>query len=258
MRTGGIARIPALLLLLLLGLPVLGLVAGTSAGEVVAALGQPSTRAALWLSIRTTLVALGVMVLFGTPLAWWLSRARGGWTRVAWVAVELPVVLPPAVLGVAMLETFGRRGWLGPALDSVGVVLPFTTSAVVLAQILVGAPLFVLTAAAAFQAVDDDLLLVARTLGAGPTRAWFTVALPIAAPGLASAAALGWARALGEFGATLMFAGNLEGRTQTLPLAIYGALEHDLAAARAISVCLVGVAVVLLLGVRGRVWRARS
>jgi len=256
-RAEAIARVPAALLLLLLGLPVLGLVAGTSPGELVAALQQPSTRAALWLSIRTTCVALGVMVIFGTPLAWWLSRARGGWSRAAWVAVELPVVLPPAVLGVAMLETFGRRGWLGPALDAVGVVLPFTTSAVVLAQILVGAPLFVLTAAAAFQAVDDDLLLVARTLGAGPSRAWFTVALPAAAPGLASAAALGWARALGEFGATLMFAGNLEGRTQTLPLAIYGALEHDLAAARAISVCLVGVAVVLLLGVRGRVWRAR-
>lgn len=238
------------LLLVVLVLPVLGLVAGTAPGELLDALSLPSTRTALWLSLRTTALALALVVLLGTPLAWALSRGRRRRHRVALSLVELPVVLPPAVLGVALLETFGRSGWLGPALGAVGVQLPFTSAAVVLAQVIVGAPLYVLTATAAFRAVDDDLLLVARTLGAGPARAWWTVAAPLAAPGLASAAALAWARALGEFGATLMFAGSLPGRTQTLPLAIYGALERDMAQARAISVLLVVVAVGLLLGVR--------
>jgi molybdate transport system permease protein len=238
------------MLLLVLALPVLGLVAGTSPAELWAAILEPGTQAALGLSLRTTLVSLAVMLALGTPLAWSLSRWRGPGRRLALSLVELPIVLPPAVLGVALLETFGRAGALGPALSSVGISLPFSTAAVVLAQVLVGAPLYVLAATAAFEAVDDDLLLVGRTLGAGPTRAWWTIALPVAAPGLLSGAALAWARALGEFGATLMFAGNLPGRTQTLPLAIYGALERDMGQARAAAVLLVGVALVLLLSVR--------
>lgn len=243
-------HLPAALLVALLLLPLTGLVAGTSPGELVHALGQPTARSALWLSLRTTVVALAVLLLLGTPLAWWLSRARGPLARTVAVLVELPVVLPPAVLGLALLLTFGRRGLLGPVLESVGLVLPFSTAAVVLAQVLVGAPLFVLTAAAAFRAVDEDLLLVARTLGASPTRAWLDVALPIARPGLLSGAALAWARGLGEFGATLMFAGNLAGTTQTAPLAIYAAFESDLDQARALSVVLVAVALVLLVAVR--------
>lgn len=242
--------VPALALLALLALPLTGLIVGTSPSELAEALAMPSTRSALWLSVRTTSCALALMVALGTPLAWRLSRARARVGAAALLAIEVPVVLPPAVLGVAMLETFGREGLLGPALAAVGLSLPFSTHAVVLAQLMVGAPLYVLTATAAFRAVDDDILLVARTLGAGPARAWATVALPAAAPGLLSGAALGWARALGEFGATLMFAGNLEGRTQTLPLAIYGALERDMAQARSISVLLVLIAVGLLVGLR--------
>ncbi|NOY27490.1 MAG: molybdate ABC transporter permease subunit [Oligoflexia bacterium] len=256
---GRLVRVLGLLLLVLLVLPVVGLVARTGPGDVLSALALPSTRAALALSLRTTTVALFFIVLLGMPLSWWLSRGGAWWHRWALIIVQLPVVLPPAVLGVALLQTFGRQGLLGTALAAIGLSLPFSTHAVVLAQVLVGAPLFVLTASAAFRFVDDDLLLVARTLGAGPTRAWFTVALPTAAPGLVSAAALAWARALGEFGATLMFAGNLPGRTQTLPLAIYSALERDLAQARAISVLLVIVAVGLLLGLgltRVGAWRA--
>lgn len=255
---GRLARVSGLLLLLLLALPVVGLIARSSPAELIAALALPSTRLALWLSLRTTTVALAFIVVLGLPLSWWLSRGQRRWGQWAMLLVELPVVLPPAVLGVAMLETFGRRGLLGPALAALGLSLPFSTEAVVLAQVLVGAPLFVLTAVSAFRVVEEDTLLVARTLGAGPARAWFTVALPLAGPGLVSAAALAWARALGEFGATLMFAGSLPGRTQTLPLAIYSALERDLAQARAISVLLVLVAVGLLLGLRlGRVgaWR---
>lgn len=250
MSPGRLAALTGGLLLAVLLLPVLGLVARTSPAELVAAFALPSTRRAVALSLGTTLAALGVVVALGTPLAWTLSRGGRRWHAPALVAVEIPVVLPPAVLGVALLETFGRNGWLGPLLGALGVSLPFTTAAVVLAQIVVGAPLFVLTAVAAFRAVDDDMLLVARTLGATPARAWLTVALPVAAPGLLSAAALAWARALGEFGATLMFAGNLPGRTQTLPLAIYGALERDAAQARAISVLLVAIALTLLLGLR--------
>ncbi len=251
------ARWAGFALLLLLAAPALGLVAGTSPADLAHALSLPSTHDALRLSLRTTSASLAVTVALGTPLAWWLSRGGGTAARLARGMVELPIVLPPAVLGVAMLETFGR-GTLGPALAAVGLSLPFSSEGVVLAQIVEGAPLFVLTAAAAFAAVDDDHLIVARTLGAGPARAWATVALPAAAGGMATGAALAWARSLGEFGATLMFAGNLQGRTQTLPLAIYGALERDLAQARSLSVLLIGAAVVLLVGLRaGGAWRAR-
>ena len=237
---------PALLLGALLVLPLVGLTAHTSPTELLAALAQPSTRAALALTAVTSTVAVLGVIVGGTPLAWWLSRAEGRRAAVVQLLVELPVVLPPAVLGVALLETFGRQGLLGPALGEVGVSLPFTSVAVVLAQGLVAAPLYVLTASAAFRAVDDDLVVVARTLGASPARAWLTVALPTAGAGLAAGVGLAWARALGEFGATLIFAGNLPGRTQTLTLAIFQALEGDLGQARAISLLLVAVAVVLL------------
>jgi len=249
-RTGRATAATGAMLLIVLALPVFGLVAGTTPAELWATMLDPETQAALALSLRTTLVSLALMLALGTPLAWSISRWVGPGRRVALTLVELPIVLPPAVLGVALLETFGRAGALGPALGNLGISLPFSTAAVVLAQVLVGAPLYVLAATAAFEAIDDDLLLVGRTLGAGPIRAWWTIALPIAAPGLVSGAALAWARALGEFGATLMFAGNLPGRTQTLPLAIYGALERDMGQARSAAVLLVAVALVLLLSVR--------
>ncbi|MFT7518004.1 MAG: molybdate transport system permease protein [Kiritimatiellia bacterium] len=245
-----LASIPALALLVVLLLPLIGLTVSTSPAEILRALWLPSTHVALWLSAWTTTAALLIVVALGTPLAWWLSRSRGPLAQAAEVVVELPVVLPPAVLGIALLETFGRQGLLGSALESIGVGLPFTPAAVVLAQVLVAAPLYVLTASAAFRTVDDDLLLVARTLGVGPVRAWATIALPMAFAGLLSGAALAWARALGEFGATLMFAGNLPGTTQTLTLAIFQAMDHDLGQARAISLILVAVAVVLLLCLR--------
>ncbi len=235
------------ILLVVLLLPLLGLIGSSGPAETWAALQLPETRTALWLSLRTTLVAMVVIVAFGTPLAWRLSRGGRG-TGVVLALVELPIVLPPAVLGIALLQTFGRQGMFGPALAAAGVQLPFSTAAVVLAQVLVGAPLFVSAGVAAFRTVDDDLLLVARTLGASPVRAWVSVAVPAALPGLISGAALAWARGLGEFGATLMFAGNARGVTQTLPLLIYEAMESDMAVARAISVVMVGVAVAVLAG----------
>lgn len=238
------------MLLAFLGLPLLGLATALEPSDLLQTLARSESRSAILLSLQTSALALGVSLCLGTPAAWWLSRGRGRVGNLALVALELPIVLPPAVLGVGLLETFGRSGLFGPALSAIGASLPFSTAAVVLAQFLVGCPLYTLIAAAAFRIVDDDLLLVARTLGASPTRAWLTVALPAAAPGLLSAAALAWARSLGEFGATLMFAGNLPGTTQTMPLAIYEALERSLTEATALSIVLVALALGLLVAVR--------
>ena len=236
----------AALLVAFLVLPVAALFATTSASEVLLGLRAPLVLPALWLSLGTTAASLGIVIALGTPLAWLLSRGKGRLARAVETAVQLPVVIPPAVAGLALLLAFGRRGLLG----GLGLQLAFTTSAVVLAEVFVAAPFYLQAATAAFRRVDEELLIVARTLGAGPLRTFLRVALPLARPGLTSGAAMAWARALGEFGATLMFAGNLTGRTQTLPLAIYTAMESDLRAAQSLSLILVLIAFILLLVVR--------
>lgn len=238
------------LLLAFLAVPVLGLLTGTSWADFCAGLAHPLVWPALRLSLLTTLVSLSVTVVLGTPLSWTLAHAERRWGRAAETLVQLPIVIPPAVAGIALLLAFGRRGILAGWLYPEGWSVTFTTAAVVLAQIFVSAPFFVQAAVSAFRRIEPNLLIVARTFGASPWRVFLRVALPLAAPGLAAGALLSWARALGEFGATLMFAGNLEGRTQTLPLAIYTALEADLRVAQALSLVLMVVAVVLLLGVR--------
>jgi len=237
----------AALLVAFLVLPIAALLWSTGWRDVVAGLGDRLALAALLLSGLTTASSLVVVVLLGTPLAWTLARRGGGLARALGTIVQLPIVVPPAVSGLALLLAFGRRGLLGPWLASLGLSLPFTTAAVVLAEVFVSAPFYVMAAAAAFRRVDPALLTVARSLGAGPARTFFRVAVPLSLPGLATGAALSWSRALGEFGATLMFAGNLTGRTQTLPLAIYTAMEVDLRPAKAMAVLLVAVAFVLLL-----------
>jgi molybdate transport system permease protein len=242
----------AAVLVALLALPTLSLFVTAPPGELLAGFRHPVAAPALLLSLVTTLLSLALVVGLGTPLAWWLARARGGLGRAVETVVALPVVIPPAVAGLALLLTFGRRGLLGPALGGLGWALSFTTTAVVLAQVFVSAPFYVQGATAAFRGLDANLLVVARSLGASPARAFFRIALPLARPGLVAGAAMSWARALGEFGATLMFAGNLPGKTQTLPLAIYTALESDLRAAQALSVLLVLVAFALLLVLRAR------
>lgn len=238
------------MLVIVLALPLLALALSTDADALAAGLRSPLFGPALALSLRTTVVSLGFIVVCGTPLAWWLAttRRRGG--KAVEVLVELPIVMPPAVIGVALLYTFGRSGLLGPALAGAGISLPFTEAAVIVAQIVVAAPFYVLAAANAFREIDPDLLTVARTLGASPAGAFMRVALPVALPGLAVGAALAWARALGEFGATLLFAGNLGGRTRTLPLAIFTALERDVREALVFALVLAAVAAVLLLGLR--------
>jgi len=240
----------ALPILALLVLPLVALLLASSPADLRAGVGDPLFAPALWLSTQTTLLSLVLVIVFGTPLAWWLATAPLGRTRSVEVFVELPVVLPPAVVGIALLQTFGRSGLFGPQLNQLGVQVPFTTIAVVLAQVVVSAPFYIQAAAAAFRRVDPDLLLVGRTLGQSPAGTFFRVAVPLALPGLISGAALSWARALGEFGATLLFAGNLTGTTQTMPLAIYMALESDVRVALALSLVLAAVSVLLLFGLR--------
>lgn len=243
-------RAAAGLMLLVLVLPLTALLLSTSLSDFFSGLRHPLALAALRLSLLTTSLSLACTLLLGTPLAWWMARHTGRLERVVSTLVQLPVVVPPAVSGLALLLAFGRRGLFGPLLEHGGWSLPFTTAAVVIAELFVSAPFYIQSAAAAFRRLDEDLLLVARTLGAGPVARFLRITLPLSRNGLVTGAALSWARALGEFGATLMFAGNLTGRTQTLPLAIYTALETDLRPAKALSLLLVAVAlgVLLLLG----------
>lgn len=255
----------AAMLLILLGLPMAALALSSSPTEILAGVRHALFLPALSLSARTTLLSLLIVVVTGTPLAWWLAASPPDQkrTRIVELIVDLPIVLPPAVVGIALLQTFGRNGLFGPQLGALGISIPFTSAAVVVAQVVVSAPFFVQSAANAFRKVDRDLMIVARTLGASPAQAFFRVAIPVALPGLLAGAALALARSIGEFGATLLFAGNLPGATQTMPLAIFTTLESDVRAALAISLVLAGVAVLLLFGLRlgphlFKQWRAQS
>ncbi len=246
----GIGLLLSSILVGLLVTPLGALALSTTPGDIAAGLRHPSFAPALWLTLRTTLVSLAATVAFGTPLAWWLATSSSRTARVTSLLVELPIVVPPAVVGVALLQTFGRQGLFGPLLANAGITVPFSPYAVVLAQLVVSAPFYVQGAANAFRKVDPDLLTVARTLGATPEEAFLRVALPIARPGLVVGASLAWARAIGEFGATLLFAGNMPGSTQTMPLAIFSALESDVRVAIVLSLVLAATGVSLLLALR--------
>lgn len=237
-------------MLAIVTVPLIALASASSLSDIAAGARHPLFAPALWLSARTTVASLAVIVAAGTPLAWWLARASGRGARTVELLVDLPIVIPPAVMGIALLQTFGPHGLLGPALASLGIHLPFTTTAVVAAQVVVSAPFYIQGAAAAFRRVDDDLMIVARTLGQSPAGAFFRVAVPLALPGMVAGAALSWARALGEFGATLFFAGNFPGSTQTMPLAIYTALESDTRVAIALALTLAAASVLLLIPLR--------
>ena len=239
----------------LLIVPLLALAMSTSWADLQRGLADPMFSAALGLSLRTTLTSLVVTIVLGTPLAWWLASSRSRLAEVVGVVVELPIVVPPAVVGVALLQTFGRQGLFGPALTSIGVSVPFTERAVVIAQIVVSSPFFVQAAANAFRKVERDTMIVARTLGSSQAGAFFRIALPIAAPGILVDASLAWARALGEFGATLLFAGNMPGRTQTMPLSVFSAHESYVRLAVVFSLVLVAVGGLPLAGLR---WLSRS
>lgn len=234
----------------LLVLPLFALVVSSTPDEFMSGLRHPLFARALRLSLGTTVLSLAITVVLGTPLAWWLASSRSTGARIVSLLVAVPIVIPPAVVGVALLQTLGAQGVLGPALHGLGLRIPFTRAAVVLAQVVVSAPFFVQAATSAFREIDRDTIAVARTLGATPAGAFVRVALPISTPGLLAGASLAWARSLGEFGATLLFAGNMPGTTQTLPLAIFTALESDVRLAVVFSVFLAGMGLVLLAGLR--------
>lgn len=212
-------------------------------------LNDPVVQDALTLSLLTSVMALGLSLLIGTPVAYLLARHRFPGHQIIDTLIDLPIVLPPAVAGVALLMAFGRRGILGPFLsDTFGVELPFTIAAVVIAQTFVAIPFYVKSAQAGFQSVDADLLQVAATLGISRFEIFRSVTVPLALPALVGGAVMTWARALGEFGATLLFAGNFAGRTQTMPLAIFQTLESgSLNAALALSAILIVVSFSVLI-----------
>ncbi|HMM40922.1 MAG TPA: ABC transporter permease [Thermomicrobiales bacterium] len=244
-----VLAVSSLALLLLLVLPLAAIfIRGVPEGALARALDDPIVRQALTLSLVTTSVSMLLSLAIGTPVAFLLARYRFRGHQLLDTLVDLPMVLPPAVAGVALLMAFGRRGVAGPFLSDLGIEIPFTTIAVVLAQTFVAVPFYVRSARAGFESVDAGLEEVAATLGAGSPTIFRTVTVPLALPALLGGAVMAWARALGEFGATLMFAGNFAGRTQTMPLAIYQTLASGrLDAALALSIILVVVSFSVLL-----------
>ncbi|MCW2621310.1 MAG: NifC-like ABC-type porter [Frankiales bacterium] len=246
---------PALLGAALLVLPLVGLLTKTPWTRLPGLLGREQVQAALWLSLRCSLGALALSLLLGVPLAWVLARSRLPGLRLLRGLVTVPLVLPPVVGGVALLLAFGRRGLFGPLLDDTGTIPAFTPWGVVLAETFVALPFLVLTVEGALSSLDPRHEETAATLGAGPVRVFRTVTLPMLGPSMAAGAALAWARALGEFGATITFAGSLQGRTQTVPLAVNELLVDDPPAAYALSAVLLVVSVAVVVALRARLPR---
>lgn len=218
---------------------------------------SPVVIEALRLSLVTTFISLAITVGLGTPLAYLLARRRTRLTALAEVLVDLPLVLPPSVAGLGLLLVFGRRGLIGESLDAAGLAIPFTTIAVVLAQVFVAAPFYVRAARAAIGGVSRDLEDAARVDGASELRVFVEVTLALARPGISAGLVMSWARSLGEFGATILFAGNVLGRTQTLPLVVYaefqaGDLDAAIAAAAVLVLAAIGVLIAVRLARSGR------
>ncbi|MFD0372277.1 ABC transporter permease [Streptomyces sp. NPDC127114] len=245
--------LPALLAVAFLALPLIGILARTEWGELGDHLTSPGTVEALKLSLLVSFWALGLSLLLGVPLAWLLARVPFPGKAFVRSLVLLPMVLPPTVGGVALLLAFGRRGLLGPWLESTfGVTLPFHTSGAVVAATFVAMPFLVISLEGALGGLRPRYEETAASLGASPVRVFFTVTLPMVVPGVVAGAALTWARALGEFGATITFAGNLPGTTQTLPLQVYLLLQEEPEAATSVSLLLLAIAMGVLVALRGR------
>jgi molybdate transport system permease protein len=240
-----------------LALPIVAIFVHTTPSHLLHQLSNPVVRDAFVVSLRTSVLAQLLILVFGTPTAYLLATTHFPGRSAAVTLVELPLVLPPAVAGIALLAAFGRLGLLGSSLDALGISLPFTQSAVTVAVAYVASPLYIRQAVAAFEATDPNLVAASRTLGAGPVRTFFRIVLPLARAGLIAGLALSFARGLGEFGATIMFAGSLQRVTQTLPLAIYAEFAVNFDATLAISGVLVLFSVILLFGLRiGLTWQA--
>jgi molybdate transport system permease protein len=242
--------VAAALTLCFLTLPIVAIFVDVGPRELLASLDDPVAVDALVLSLETTAIAIVVIVAVGTPAAYLLATREFRGRSVVVTLIELPLVLPPAVAGIALLASFGPEGLFGSALDDAGIQLVLQTAGVIVALTFVAAPFNLRQAQEAFAAVDRNLLDAARTLGASEARAFLRVAVPSAGQGITSGMALAWGRALGEFGATLMFAGSFPGITQTVPLAIFARFSNDFTSALALSGVLVLVAAALLLSVK--------
>jgi molybdate transport system permease protein len=236
--------------LVFLTLPIVAIFVDSSPGDLIDSLGSQQSLDALWLSLRTSAASIAIILLAGTPAAYFLATRSFRGRALAVTLIELPLVLPPAVAGIALLASVGPSGILGGAIEAAGIELSLTTAGVVVALTFVASPFYVRQAMAAFAAVDRSLLDASRTLGASEARGFLRVMIPVALPGLAAGTALALGRALGEFGATLMFAGSFQGITQTVPLAIYNEFSTDLDAALALSAVLVAVSAAILLSVK--------
>lgn len=233
-------------------LPLIGLVGRAPLGQMAEQLGSRPVLDALWLSLITATSAMTIALVLGFPLAWVLARVQFPGRSIVRAVVTLPMVLPPVVAGAALLTAFGRRGLFGPALEAVGIELPFTLAGTIVAATFVSAPFLIVTLEAALASADRTLEDAAATLGASRWRVLGTVVLPGIRPALFAALALTWARALGEFGATITFAGNMQGRTQTMPLAVYETLQSNPDGALLLSLILLCISLGILIALRGR------
>lgn len=237
-------------LLLLFTLPVLLLFFRVSPQQWLEGMRQPQVYQAIGVSLKTTLISLAVTILFGTPLAYLMGRHKFRFKRVVDTLIDLPTVLPPSVAGVALLMLLGRRGPIGGSLEAVGVQIAFTQAAVVIAQVFISAPFYVRSASIGFSSIDPELEQAAQLDGASRWEIFRYIVLPLSENALFSGSMMSWSRALGEFGATILFAGNLPGRTQTMPIAIYLGFEVDLNIALTLSVILVSVSFLSILLVK--------
>jgi molybdate transport system permease protein len=249
-RSDWLFIVPGMLLVVLLGLPLLALFVRAAGEDFLAYALSDTALAALRLSLVTSLVSVAVSLLVGTPLAYILARWDFRGRTALELLIDLPVVLPPSVAGLALLVAFGRQGVFGSMLATLGISLPFTTAAVIIAQTFVSAPLFVRSARIGFAGVDPQVEEAARVEGASQWEMFRKIMFPLAGRSLVSGAILAWTRALGEFGATILFAGNMQGVTQTMPLAIYLGFERNLDVALVLAVVLVLVSFLLLWAIR--------
>jgi molybdate transport system permease protein len=236
--------------LLFLLLPIAAVFVRVPPGELLSALRSDAALDAIRVTAETNAISLALILVVGTPAAYWIAHREGSLRDVTVTMIELPLVLPPAVAGIGLLVAFGRAGLLGGTMEFLGIDIAFTKVAVILAVTFVASPFYLRTAVAAFEGVDETLPAAARTLGAGRGRVFLRVMLPLARAGLAAGAALAFARGIGEFGATIMFAGSLQGVTQTLSLAIYEQFDVDFDVALAISALLIVISALVLLSVK--------
>ena len=250
--------ISTLLYVFFIALPIFALLYAAFLGhDFFDSVTSPMVYKALWLSAYTSITSIVVIILIGTPVGYILAHNKSGFFKIVDALIELPIVLPPVVAGIALLMAFGRNGIVGSYLDNMSISIPFTTVAVILAQIFVSAPFYIRSARLGFESVGYTYEDISKTLGASPMETFLRISLPLAWPTLLGGIALSWARALSEFGATIMFAGSIMGKTQTLPLAVLRTMETDVNQAIAISVLalLISILILVLLGCISRFYQ---